>query len=294
MTDCAAEFLATHFRDWDSQLGIDQAYSVAHEPVHNGAVERVTQTITRSTRQLLLDGALPARFWPAALAHDAVWVYNCFPHASLDRLFSPYTAMFNQSARLHHLRGFGSLADVKLWPRLAKLTAHQAFLGVFIGFSPRSDACNFWDPARYIIVSSVSFRSIPNTNFRHYHKFVLPPPPASPLDVSSPTSDTSHDLFFSGDAPDFSPPPLPSSPAPFRCAVVDCRACALERIFLTVRAHQEPFDERYETNNQCQVCSLGGSLCYVFHTLRTNLTPSYLPRVVRVARACRVKSMRTV
>jgi hypothetical protein len=39
----------------------------------------------------------------------------------------------------------------------------------------------------------------------------------------------------------------------------------LERIFSAVRAHQEPFDERYETNTQCQVCSLGGSLiCCTF------------------------------
>jgi hypothetical protein len=38
--------------------------------------------------------------------------------------------------------------------------------------------------------------------------------------------------------------------------------------FLAVRAHQESFDERYETNNNCQVCSLGGSLvCCTFCNL---------------------------
>jgi hypothetical protein len=66
VTDCAPEFLATNFRDWAANLGIDQLYSVAHEPIHNGAVNRAIQTLTRSTRQLLLDGALPARFWPEA------------------------------------------------------------------------------------------------------------------------------------------------------------------------------------------------------------------------------------
>ena len=39
VTDCAPEFLATNFRDWASNLGIDQLYSVAHEPIHNGAVQ---------------------------------------------------------------------------------------------------------------------------------------------------------------------------------------------------------------------------------------------------------------
>ncbi len=37
---------------------------------------------------------------------------------------------------------------------------------------------------------------------------------------------------------------------------------------MAVRAHQEPFDERYDTNNNCQVCSLGGSLvCCTFCNL---------------------------
>ena len=142
-------------------------------------------------------------------------------------------------------------------------------------------------------MSSVSFRPIPNTTFRHYQNFVLPPSSASPVDMSSPSSDTAPAHPLSGNAFEFSLSPLPSANETFHCAVADCRSCALERFFSAVRAHQEPFDERNETNTQCQVCSLGGGLCYVFHTLRTNLTHSYLPRVVRVARACRAKLTRT-
>ena len=259
VTDCAPEFLATNFRDWASNLGIDQLYSVAHEPIHNGAVERAIQTLTRSTRQLLLDGVLPARFWPEALSH-AVWLYNRFPHASLDGLFSPFTAMFQQPARLHHLRGFGSLAFVKLWPRPAKLTASQAFLGVFIGFSTRADASLFWDPARDILVSSVSFRPLPNTTYRDYNKLVLRLPSMTSWEHSSFSEGMSHDSAALNEPLDCTPPSLPTPPAPFSCAVTDCGACALEQAFLEVRACQEPFDERYRTSDHCNICLKGGHL----------------------------------
>ena len=139
--------------------------------------------------------------------------------------------MFNQPARLHHLRGFGSLAYVKLWPRPAKLTAHQAFLGVFIDFSSRADACQFWDPVRDIIVMSISFRTILHTNDRHYQKYVLPPSSAYPSNMSPPPLATSRDHLPSSATPDSFSPPLPPSHAPFSCAVGDCRSCALERIF---------------------------------------------------------------
>jgi transposase InsO family protein len=115
VTDCAPEFISTSFREWASQLGIDQTYSVTHEPVHNGAVERVIQSITRSTRQVLPDGALPARFWPEALGR-VVWLYNRLPHASFEHRFSPFMALFHKPAHFHHLRAFGSLAFVKIWP----------------------------------------------------------------------------------------------------------------------------------------------------------------------------------
>jgi hypothetical protein len=68
VTDCAPEFLAISFRDWASNLDIDQLYSVAHEHVHNGAVERAIQTLTRSTRQLLPCGFLAGGAFPCGLA----------------------------------------------------------------------------------------------------------------------------------------------------------------------------------------------------------------------------------
>ena len=274
VTDCAPEFLATNFRDWASNLGIDQFYSVAHEPVHNGVVERAIQTLTRSTRQLLLDGALPARFWPEALSH-AVWLYNRFPHSSLDGLFSPFTAMFKQPARLHHLRGFGSLAFVKVWPRPAKLTASQAFVGVFLGFSTRADASLFWDPARDILVSSVSFRPLPHTTYRDFNTFALRLPSMPSWEHSSlrggesPASVEPREPLASPLSPASVEPreplasplsPSPTSSALFSCAVTNCGACALEQAYLEVRVCQEPFHERYRTSDHCDICFQGGNL----------------------------------
>ncbi len=184
-------------------------------------MERAIQTLTRSTRQLLLDGALPARFWPEALSH-AVWLYNRFPHASLDGLFSSFTVLFHQPARLHHLRGFGSLPFVKLWPRPAKLTASQAFLGVFLGFSTRADASLFWDIVRNILVSSVSFRPLSNTTYRDYNKIVLRLPSLTSWDNSSLSGGMSHDSAALSEPLACTSPPLPTPPAPFSYAVADC------------------------------------------------------------------------
>ena len=51
--------------------GIEHTFSVAHELVHNGAIERTIKTVTQMARRSLAAAALPARLWPFAIRHCA-------------------------------------------------------------------------------------------------------------------------------------------------------------------------------------------------------------------------------
>jgi transposase InsO family protein len=131
VTDNAPEFLSQQIQHRFSENGIEQSYSVAHEKVHNGAVERTIKTITQFARRTLAAAALPARSWPFAVRHS-VFIYNRLPHAALDHKFSPYAALYHQHPRLHHLLPFGVLVYYKRLPTPSKLDPQQASLGVFL------------------------------------------------------------------------------------------------------------------------------------------------------------------
>jgi hypothetical protein len=193
------------------------------------------------TRQLLADGALPVRFWPHAACH-AAYLYNRLAHSGLDSQFSPFTALYGVLPRYHYLRPFGSLAFFKALPRPDKLSSRQAHLGVYLGYCPTSEANLYWNPTCDRIVSSVSTRHLPTTNYADFDRYYT----TSPSARSSEVTPLSHPVV---------PPDL------FTFAVPSCPSCALERAYLAIRAAQKPLDTNlYEHNPVCDKCETGGTL----------------------------------
>jgi hypothetical protein len=243
ITDDAPEFISGTFQQFFGGLGIEHMYSVPHELTHNGPVERIIRTLVSMTRQLLADGALPVRFWPHAARH-AAFLYNRLAHGGLDSHLAPFTALYGALPRYHYLRPFGSLAFFKALPRPDKLSSRQAHLGVYLGSCLTSEAHSrlYWDPIGDRIVSSVSTRHLPKTNYADFDRYHTTSPSAR-LSAVNPLS---HPV---------DPPVL------FKCAVTDCPSCALKRAYLAVRAVQEPLDTTlYEHNPVCDKCETGGTL----------------------------------
>jgi hypothetical protein len=144
------------------QRGIEHTFSVAHELVHNGAIERTIKTVNQMARRSLAAAALPARLWPFAVRH-CVHLLNRIPHAALDHRFSPYAALYHTHPRMHHLLPFDVLLYFKVLPPPSKVLAKHASLGVFLGFHPNVDALFVWagilsKTARSSPLVSVSWR----------------------------------------------------------------------------------------------------------------------------------------
>ncbi len=77
MSDNGPEFLSHTFRDALMQRGIEHTFSVAHELVHNGAIERTIKTVTQMpvVRRSLAAAALPARLQSGLLPFVIVCIY---------------------------------------------------------------------------------------------------------------------------------------------------------------------------------------------------------------------------
>ncbi len=149
------------------QRGIEHTFSVAHELVHNGAIERTIKTVTQMARRSLAAAALLARLWPFAIRH-CVYLLNRIPHAALDHRFSPYAALYHTHPRMHHLLPFGVLLYFKVLPPPSKVLAKHASLGVFLGFHPNVDALSVWDPVQDRTVLALSVRILAGRTFANF------------------------------------------------------------------------------------------------------------------------------
>ena len=71
----------------------------------NGVSERMIRTLNTKARSMLLDAALPKRFWAEAIS-TAVYLHRRSPSNSLEGS-TPYEQLTGSKPKLHHLRRFG-------------------------------------------------------------------------------------------------------------------------------------------------------------------------------------------
>ena len=83
-------------------------------------------------RTMLVDAALPPRFWGEAVM-TAVHVHNRMPSSANVGSVSPYEGRFGRSPDLRHLRPFGVTAYVRVNRHITKI-APRALRGVFVGY----------------------------------------------------------------------------------------------------------------------------------------------------------------
>ena len=98
----------------------------------NGVAERAIGVIFAMARTLLIDAALPPRFWGEAVM-VAVHIRNRMPCSANKGDISPFQARYGYPPDLRHLRPFGCTAYVHITAHKTKVMP-RALRGIFIGY----------------------------------------------------------------------------------------------------------------------------------------------------------------
>ena len=200
-SDNAREYLSQSFQHFMSSHGILHQTSCAHTPQQNGVAERKNRHLVDTTRNLLLHGHVPFRFWGDAVL-TACYLINRMPSSVLDNQI-PHSVLFpHQPLYSFPPRVFGSTCFVhNLSPGLDKLSARSTKC-IFLGYTRSQKGYRCFSPTlqRYLISSDVTFfESVP---------FFEPSSTLPFLSTSESVSDLlSTPLFPVSTEPDTSPHP---------------------------------------------------------------------------------------
>jgi transposase InsO family protein len=151
-TDNAAEFMSRSVLEFCSNEGIIHQTSVPYDHEQQGLAERPNRTILESAEAMRHHAGLKPQFWADAVA-ASVYLYNRFPHTSLD-FRTPFEKWFNHTPNLCHVRVFGCNAWVHQQNKFHKKLTPKAYRAVFIGYADRQKAYRLWDPEKMQLVVS--------------------------------------------------------------------------------------------------------------------------------------------
>jgi hypothetical protein len=98
----------------------------------NGAAEIYNDKFGIKTRTLLYGSGLPAKYWSVALCHS-VYLHNQLVHYKMKK--TPFEGYYCLRPDLSRLKVFGSCVCVKRAGNCAGKLDHNAFTGVFLGYS---------------------------------------------------------------------------------------------------------------------------------------------------------------
>jgi histone deacetylase 1/2 len=205
-TDNGKEFDNHALRSFLSSNGMILRLTCPYTSQQNGRAERVLRTLNDSIRALLFHAAVPATFWPEALA-TATYTLNrrpCRPRHN----DTPYKLLYGHHPSYDHLRVFGCLCYPNLTATAAHKLAPRSVACIFLGYPPDTKGYRCYDPEtnKVIVSRHVYFDE-------HVFPFRNRCTPASP-----PASTTSDELFLPAPvrttAPRHSAPRLAPLPRP--------------------------------------------------------------------------------
>ena len=100
------EYNNKEFLDLQSSNGITYEPAPPYSQHKNGVAERMIRTINTKARSMLLDAALPMRFWAEAI-RTSCYLHQRTPTLGLPECKSPYEMLLGKAPNIHHLRRFG-------------------------------------------------------------------------------------------------------------------------------------------------------------------------------------------
>ncbi|RLN17625.1 retrotransposon protein, putative, unclassified [Panicum miliaceum] len=143
-TDNGKEFDNHACRSFLRTQGIQLRLTCPYTSPKNARAERVLRTLNDMVHTLLIDAALPLRFWPDALA-TATFLLNRRPCRTRNSA-SPFHSLFGCSLEYDRLRDFGC----KCYPNTTSSSPHKltprSIPCVFIGYPAESKGYRCYDP----------------------------------------------------------------------------------------------------------------------------------------------------
>lgn len=125
--------------------GISFRISCPHTPQQNGLAERKHRHVIETVRTLLIQSALPHKYWVDA-AFTAIFLINRLPTSILDGL-SPFEKLYGFAPDYSMLRVFGCLCLPNLTPYTKhKLEPHSTQC-IFLGYAPNYKGYRCLDPS---------------------------------------------------------------------------------------------------------------------------------------------------
>ncbi|MBW0558335.1 hypothetical protein O181_098050, partial [Austropuccinia psidii MF-1] len=132
ISDGGGEFKNHSFKQLCLESSIEHRFSPAYTPQHNGLSERGNQSIIEKARCLLIQSALPLKFWREAVS-TAAFLCNLIPKQGDKK--TPFENWHHKKPPLRHLRPFGCKAWIRIPPQLrTHKFAPVSWEGIFLGY----------------------------------------------------------------------------------------------------------------------------------------------------------------
>lgn len=151
-TDRGGEYNSTAFVEYCKESGIKRQLTAAYTPHQNGIAERKNRSIMNMTRRMLLEKAVPRKFWPEAVMY-AVHILNRSPAAAVEAV-TPKEKWSQHKPTVEHLRIFGCVAFALVpYEKRIKLD-EKSVECVMMGLSKESKAYRLYNPeTKKILIS---------------------------------------------------------------------------------------------------------------------------------------------
>lgn len=141
-TDNGLEFCSQQFEAYLKKQGIIPQRTNAYSPEMNGVAERLNRTLADGVRAIRIEAELPKGMW-AELAHAFIYLYNRFPHRSINNQI-PFTMLFGRKCSVRHLKVIGSLAYVHVEKFRRDKMDPKTKEGVLVGYAFNTIGYRIW------------------------------------------------------------------------------------------------------------------------------------------------------
>lgn len=135
-------------------------YCSPHSSFSNGKVERSFRTVSDTTRCLLFEAGMSAKFWDLAWAH-AVWLHNRVPTKATGGV-SPHERLHGSAPDLANLIPFGTIVAKWAYSETRKKWSPKANFVIFVGIDDAhpSTSIQVFDPVTKQVTNTRSWRPI--------------------------------------------------------------------------------------------------------------------------------------
>lgn len=171
-SDNGTEFVNSELNSFLKFMGIQHQRTVPYTPQQNGCAEREMRTIVESTRTMLHAKKLEKKFWAEAV-NTAVYILNRTGNSNVEGK-CPFELWYRKSAKIDHLRIFGSEVFIHIPKEKRCKLDPKATKCMFLGYDNTGKAFRVWNPQTHKVeiardIVFLTEFSTPGGNFEEFY-----------------------------------------------------------------------------------------------------------------------------